>query len=123
MILSGTSVSDSVGSLAEVREDVSGIEDSISMRFNMQAASKLGLTSTANDNLNWYAANLGPGLHAFWVDGNGKLINQPHGWGSVLMFIFNRNDMCQIFIGTTSKAYVRVTNSSTRVWNEWSVLN
>ena len=113
--VSGSSVSDSVGSLADLR-------DSVSLRFGMQSASSLGLT-TANDNLDWYWNNFGRGLHAFWIDGNGKVTNQPHGWGNMLMFIFTSSDMCQIYIDTRSKVNLRLSDSSTRTWNAWTALN
>ena len=114
--VSGSSVSDSVGSLADLR-------DSVSLRFGMQSASSLGLTSPANDNLDWYWNNFGRGLHAFWIDGNGKVTNQPHGWGNMLMFIFTNSDMCQIYIDTRSKVNLRLSDSSTRTWNAWTALN
>ena len=89
----------------------------------MQTASSLGLTSTANDNLDWYWNKFGKGVCFFWVDGAGKLTNQPSSWGNMLMFITSDIDMCQLYIGTNSKMSFRLSNSTARTWNAWTALN
>ena len=88
----------------------------------MLSASTLGL-SASTDNLDWYWNKFGKGVCFFWIDGRGKLTNQPHSYGNAFMFIFNRSDMCQVFIDTDCKVHLRTSSSVTRTWKAWTTLN